>query len=94
MLVILARKGVIPGLIPAARQVIRRHVATRRAAGQQPGKIRGPRHGRPGAAPAPAHPWTGTDAGIRMRTSPATPGAMGLSEAEGSRPGHRPRILI
>jgi hypothetical protein len=94
MLAILARKGVIPGLIPAAGQAIRRHVATWRAAGQQPGKIRGPRHGRPGAARPRPHPWTGTDAGIRMRTSSATPGALGLSDTEGSRPGHRPRILI
>jgi hypothetical protein len=59
------------------RQAIRRHVATRRADGQQPGKVSGPPRGQPGAARPRPRPWTGTDAGIPMRTSPATPGAPG-----------------
>jgi hypothetical protein len=84
MLVILAGKGVISAMIPAADRAIRRHVATRRAAGQQPGKIRGPRHGRPGAARSgPTHGPAPRQASAC--TSPATPGAPGLSDTEGSR---------
>jgi len=68
MLVILAGKGVISAMIPAADQPSGGTSPPGARPGSSPGKIRGLRHGRPGAARPRAHPWTGTDAGIRIRT--------------------------
>ena len=62
-------------MIPAVDQAIRRRGATRRGLGPRPGKIRGPRHGRPGATRSRPRLGTDTDAGTRMRTLLTAPGA-------------------
>jgi len=72
-------------MIPAADQAIRRNVATRRAARQQPGQD--PRAtSRPARRrPAPGPPMDRHRCRHPHTHLPATPGALGLSDTEGSR---------